>query len=126
MIASATLFGLCGAALIGLGLYGFVVQAHLLRRLIAFNIIGSGIFLLFGASGARDQLASTDPVAQALIITGIVVALAATAFGVGLVLAFAKVTGQTHLPEESDARQRPLKAGLPDRSVQTIVKDPAG
>lgn len=118
MIPSATLFGLCGAALIGLGLYGFVAHPHLLRRLIAFNIVGSGIFLLFGASGARDPLASTDPVAQALIITGIVVALAATAFGVGLVLAFARATGQTHLPEESDVRQRTPRSYPPARPAQ--------
>lgn len=100
MIPSATIFGLCGAALVGLGLYSFVIQAHLLRRLLAFNIIGSGIFLLFGASGARLPGVATDPVPQALIITGIVVALAATALGVGLVLAYARATGRTSLPED--------------------------
>ncbi|MFC3311208.1 proton-conducting transporter transmembrane domain-containing protein [Blastomonas aquatica] len=69
-----------------------------MRRLIAFNIIGSGIFLLFGASGSARSARIDRSRGAALIITGIVVALAATAFGVGLVLAFAKVTGQTHLP----------------------------
>ena len=106
MISSSTLFGLCGAAVIGIGLYGFVAHTHLLRRLVAFNIIGSGIFLLFGAAGARDTSSGSDPVTQALIITGIVVALAATAFGVGLVLAYARATGQRHLPEEATAQQR--------------------
>lgn len=102
MIASATVFGLCGAALIGLGLYGFVTHTHLLRRLIAFNVIGSGVFLLFGASAARVPSAGPDPAPQALIITGIVVALAATALGVGLVLAYARASGQAHLPEDGD------------------------
>lgn len=101
MIAPATIFGLCGAALIGLGLYSYVTNPHLLRRLLAFNVIGSGIFLLLGASSARLPLVAPDPVPQALIITGIVVALAATALGVGLVLAYARAAGRTSLPEES-------------------------
>jgi multicomponent Na+:H+ antiporter subunit C len=100
MMSSATIFGLCGAALIGLGLYGFVMQAHLLRRLLAFNVIGSGIFLLFGATAAQMSGEATDPVPQALIITGIVVALVATALGVGLVLAYARATGRSSLPED--------------------------
>ncbi|MFC7704721.1 NADH-quinone oxidoreductase subunit K [Plastorhodobacter daqingensis] len=96
---SVTLFGLTGAALIGLGLFGFVLHRHLLRRLLAFNVIGSGIFLYFGAAGARGGLA--DPVPQALIITGIVVALAATALAVALILAHARESGQAHLPEDA-------------------------
>lgn len=102
MIASSTVFGLCGTVLIGLGLYGFITHAHLLRRLIAFNVIGSGVFLLFGAMGAQAPGAQPDPVPQALIITGIVVALAATALGVGLVLAYARASGQAHLPEDRE------------------------
>ena len=102
MIGSAAVFGLCGAALIGLGFYSFVTQSHLLRRLLAFNITGSGIFLMFGASGARLPLAAADPVPQALIITGIVVALAATALAVGLIVTYARATGCPYLPEDSD------------------------
>jgi multicomponent Na+:H+ antiporter subunit D len=37
----AQIFGLCGAALIGIGLYGFIANSHLLRRLVAFNVIAS-------------------------------------------------------------------------------------
>lgn len=97
---SATIFGLGGAALIGLGLYGFVAQRHLLRRILAFNVIGSGIFLMFGAAGYRDPQIGADPVPQALIITGIVVALSATALAVALIVAYARATGRTHLPED--------------------------
>jgi multisubunit Na+/H+ antiporter MnhC subunit len=83
-VDSALLFALTGCALIGLGLYGFIVHAHLLRRILAFNVIGSGIFLLFGALGYLGIGQGTDPVPQALIITGIVVALSLTAFAVAL------------------------------------------
>jgi multicomponent Na+:H+ antiporter subunit C len=113
MIASATIFGLCGAALIGLGLYGFVTHTHLLRRLVAFNVIGSGIFLLFGATGARLPGAGADPVPHALIITGIVVALAATALGVGLVLAYARASGRACLPEDAEPQQDAAASGQP-------------
>ena len=39
-----TLFGLCGAALVGLGLYGLLCQPGALRKILAFNLIGSGVF----------------------------------------------------------------------------------
>lgn len=99
MIDSATLYGLTGAVLVGLGLFGFISRRDLLRRVLAFNVIGSGTFLVFGAAGARGG-AEADPVPQALIITGIVVALAATALAVGLVVAHARATGRGTLPED--------------------------
>ncbi len=104
MIDPALLYGLTGAAVVGLGLYGFLSLRHLLRRVLAFNVVGSGIFLMFGAAGYRGAVAEgtagADPVPQALIITGIVVALAATALAVGLILAHARATGRRTLPED--------------------------
>jgi len=44
-----------------------------------------------------------DPVAQALILTGIVIAIAATALGVRLARRHFELTGQTELPEDRDA-----------------------
>lgn len=102
MAGPATLYALCGAVLIGIGLYGFVTRPHLLRRILAFNVIGSGIFLLFGALGHRHGNTGVDAVPQALIITGIVVALSLTALAVALVLRLAEETGRATLPEESD------------------------
>ena len=96
-------FALTGAALVGLGFYGLIANSHLLRRVLAFNVIGSGIFLYFGAFASRGG--APDPVPQALIITGIVVALSATALAVGLVIAHARETGSVVLPE--DDRDRP-------------------
>lgn len=102
MIDSATMFGLCGAALVGVGFYGFAIHANVLRRLIAFNVIGSGVFLMLGAAGDRAPQAAADPVPQALIITGIVVALSATALGVTLLVAYARASGSPRLPEDTD------------------------
>lgn len=107
MMAAATIYGFTGAALIGLGLFGFVTHAHVLRRLLAFNVIGSGIFLFLGAATARWPHQATDPVPQALIITGIVVSLAATALGVGLVVAHARATRARASPAQDDREAGP-------------------
>ena len=100
-LSPSLLYGLCGAALIGLGLYGFVVHRRLIRRVLAFNVIGSGIFLFFGASAYRDPLAGSDPVPQAMIITGIVVALSATALALALMVAHARLAHRDALPEDA-------------------------
>ena len=102
MIESAPLFGLCGAVLIGIGFYGFIVHANVLRRLLAFNVMGSGIFLMLGAAGSRAPQTASDPVPHALIITGIVVALAATALGVALLVAYARASESSRLPEDAE------------------------
>jgi hypothetical protein len=52
----ATLAGLCGAALVGPGLFGFVTHPHLLRKILAFNLPGSGVFLLFASFAAHWQI----------------------------------------------------------------------
>ncbi|TCD06777.1 NADH-quinone oxidoreductase subunit K [Erythrobacteraceae bacterium CFH 75059] len=99
---TATLvYGLAGSVLVGVGLYGFAVRRHLLRQILAFNIIGSGLFLLFGALARRTPDGTSDPVPQAMIITGIVVAFAATALAEALAERYQELTGRTALEEDS-------------------------
>lgn len=98
-------YAVCGAALISLGLYGLLVHARLLRRIVAFNIIGSGIFLLFGAMARRGGGDYADPVPQAMIITGIVVAIAATALALGLIVAYARAGGGQGLGSDAAKKQ---------------------
>ena len=52
-MTGATLYGLAGAVLIGLGLYGVLAHATALRRILAFNLLGAGVFLLFGVAARR-------------------------------------------------------------------------
>jgi multicomponent Na+:H+ antiporter subunit C len=82
-MSATTVFGLCGAAIVGLGLYGLTTNPQPLRKIVAFNLIGSGVFMLFGVVARRGAAAGFggDPVPQALVITGVVVAFSATAFG---------------------------------------------
>ncbi|MCC6870028.1 MAG: NADH-quinone oxidoreductase subunit K [Burkholderiales bacterium] len=94
-----TIYGLTAAALIGVGLYGFIVHPQPLRKLVAFNVVGSGVFLLFGVIARRGAAAGLggDPVPQALLITGIVVAFSATALAVTVLLRLQEETGSTTL-----------------------------
>jgi multicomponent Na+:H+ antiporter subunit C len=105
-VTAATLFGLCAAVLIGVGLFGLIVNPHPLRKILAFNVIGSGVFLLFGAIARRGAAAGMggDPVPQALLITGIVVAFSATALAVALLLRLFDVSGSVTL--SSDAPEK--------------------
>jgi multicomponent Na+:H+ antiporter subunit C len=92
-------FGLCAAAAIGLGLYGMITNPRPLRKILAFNLIGSGAFLLFGVVARRGAGAGFggDPVPQALVITGIVVAFSATALATAILLRLFQDTGSTSL-----------------------------
>jgi multicomponent Na+:H+ antiporter subunit C len=100
---SASVFGLCGAAAVGLGLYGLITNPQPLRKMLAFNLLGAGTFVLFGVVGRRGAAAgfSADPVPQALVITGMVVALAATALAVALLLRLFDATGAAALDTQA-------------------------
>jgi len=98
-MTTVTLFGLCGAILVGLGLYSTLIHPQPLRKLIGFNLLGSGIFLIFGVIARRGAWSGVggDPVPQALVITGIVVAFAGTALAAGLLLRLFEETGTATL-----------------------------
>lgn len=92
-IQPGVLFGLCGAALVGIGLFAIVTSPVLLRRIVGCNILGAGIFLVFGAVARRGGAAGleADPVPQALVITGIVVAFSASALAIALLKRLAEL-----------------------------------
>lgn len=101
---SATLYALTGIGLFILGLYGLILQAHLIRKIMALNIMGSGVFLVLVGLGGRTPSAVPDPVPQAMVLTGIVVAIAATALALTLILRVQAETGRTDLPEDTPER----------------------
>ena len=102
-MSAAIPYGLCSAVLVGLGLFGLITHPQPLRKILAFNLIGSGIFLLFGVIARRGAAVGFggDPVPQALVITGLVVAFAGTALAVALLLRFVDETRRGTLrPDE--------------------------
>jgi multicomponent Na+:H+ antiporter subunit C len=100
MMTSGLMFALTGAALFAMGVAGVVLIEHLLRRILAFNLMGSGAFLVLVGLAQRADVA--DPVPQAMVLTGIVVAVAATALALALVRKLHALTGRFALPQESD------------------------
>ena len=95
------IFGLTAAVLIGIGVFGLIVSTDSLRKILAFNIAGTGVFLLAGAIARRGAAAGfeADPVLMALLITGIVVAFSATALAVALLVRLHAVAGDVSLAE---------------------------
>ena len=91
-----------GIVLVSFGLYALIVRRHMIRRLMAVNIMGSGVFSFFIAMAARGP-GEADPVPQAMVLTGIVVAVSATALGLVLIRRIHAVTGSTRLGDEMAA-----------------------
>ncbi len=92
------LYALAGAALVAIGLAGLLLLPQLLRKILAFNILGSGAFLILVGLGQRDG--GIDPVPQAMVLTGIVVAIAATALALALARQLLDLSGRMRLPED--------------------------
>jgi multicomponent Na+:H+ antiporter subunit C len=107
-MSSATLFGLCAAAVAGLGLYGLIVHPEPVRKILAFNALGAGVFVLFGVIARRGAAAGFggDPIPQALVITGIVVAFAATALAVALIGRLAQENAAATVSEDATGTRR--------------------
>jgi multicomponent Na+:H+ antiporter subunit C len=101
-VSQAAIYVLAAAAVIGAGVHGLLVAGHLLRKLLAINLLGAGVFLLLVTLASRGTEAP-DPVAQALVLTGIVVAVSMTAFALALLDRLFRETGETRLDVDDDA-----------------------
>lgn len=82
--------------LISISVYHFTTTRSAFKRLIAVNILGSGVFLFFVATAKNTTSETPDPVPHALVLTGIVVAVTATALAVSLL---------THLSRNRERKQ---------------------
>jgi multicomponent Na+:H+ antiporter subunit C len=103
-VSAVDLYLLSGVAIFAVCAYGLIVHAHLVRKVLAINMMGSGIFLLLTAVARRGD--ATDPVPHAMVLTGIVVAVSATAFALALIRKLHDMTGETYLPEEGEDRRK--------------------
>lgn len=99
-MTSGLLFAIVGVLLFAMGGAGVLLLDHLLRRILAFNLMGSGAFLVLVGLAQRHDVA--DPVPQAMVLTGIVVAVASTALALALLRRLHALTGRTRLPEVDD------------------------
>lgn len=97
---SSLLYALTGLLLFFLALYGLIVRVHLVQKIIATNIMAAGVFMILIAMAARHT--PPDPVPHAMVLTGIVVAVALTAFALVLAVRIREITGKCTLAEDSE------------------------
>jgi multicomponent Na+:H+ antiporter subunit C len=95
-MSAALLYASAGALLLSAGLFVVIVAVDLLRRIVALNVASGGVFLLLVGLAQAGPAAPRDPVAHALVLTGIVVAVSAT----GVALALARRIDAARLPED--------------------------
>lgn len=106
-MSAAMLYGIAGVIIVITGLRGLVAYRHLLRKVLAINLMGTGIFMLLIALADRQPGGPPDPVPHALVLTGIVVAVSGTALVLSLVVRLHAATGKTAFediqPESGEA-----------------------
>lgn len=100
-MSSGLIFTNAGVILFAMGIVGIILIRHLLRRILAFNFMGSGVFLVLVGLPQRDGV--VDPVPQAMVLTGIVVTVAATALALALLRRYYVLTGKFELPQDDEA-----------------------
>jgi len=93
-------YSITGMIIFTIGLFGVVTIGHLLRKIIAINIMAGGVFLFLISVAARNAHDFPDPVPQAMLLTGVVVALSATAFAIALARRIYTVSGETSLEDK--------------------------
>ena len=84
MLFAEVTYALTGVGLFALGLRGALLRRSLLGRIIAINVCGAGVFMLFVAIAYRGPGLAPDALPHALVLTGIVVAVSAMAMAVAL------------------------------------------
>lgn len=99
-MSSLALFTAAGAVLYILGFHAVMARAHLVWKVLGFNVMGGGVFLVLLSAAPRLTPEAADPVPQAMVLTGIVVAVGATALALGLALRVAARTGELYLTED--------------------------
>jgi multicomponent Na+:H+ antiporter subunit C len=93
-------YAAAGGALFAVGFFTLAAAGYVLRRIVALNVMSGGAFLMLVGLAQRGPAASVDPVAQALVLTGIVVAVSATALALSLARSVARESGAPRLPED--------------------------
>lgn len=98
-MSAGLIYALAGVLLFVMGAAGLILLPHLLRKILAFNLMGSGAFLVLVGMSQRDD--HIDSVTQAMVLTGIVVAVASTALAIALLRRLHALTGRIRLVDEN-------------------------
>jgi multicomponent Na+:H+ antiporter subunit C len=101
------IYAVAAVLLFVLGFYGVLAFPHLLRKIVAVNVMSSGVFLLLISIARRDAAEFPDPVPHAMVLTGIVVGISVSAFAMMLARRIYYQTGRTtlHAAEEEPQQE---------------------
>lgn len=99
----AMVYMLVGAGLFALGMRALFLREAALMKIIAANIAATGAFLFLVTIAPRVPGGSADPVAQAMVLTGIVISLAMTAYALALLRRVFQETGETILQPDDES-----------------------
>ena len=104
------LYSLTGLILFAMGFFTLIVHSHPLRKILSVNVMATGVFLILVATAYVPLgQGATDPVPQAMVLTGIVVSVSVTALALILACrvqetsnsALLKKTKKSKAPRES-------------------------
>ncbi len=93
----AELYVFAAAAVFGMGVHGLLIARHLMRKLLSVNLMLSAVFLLLLLFSSPID-GRPDPIPQALVLTGIVIAVSSTAFALALMVRLFRQSGRATLP----------------------------
>jgi multicomponent Na+:H+ antiporter subunit C len=79
-----TYYTIAGLLLFCVGLGGLFFCRDLMRKVMAVNLAGSGVFLVLVDLAQRQGDVPPDPIPHAMVLTGIVIAVSATAVALAL------------------------------------------
>ncbi len=102
VLSQTDIYALAGALLFCIGLYGLMIRPHLLHKVLALNIMSTGIFFVIVAVARRVPGQTPDPLPHAMVLTGIVVTVSATAFALALLKRIFTETGAVCLDDTGD------------------------
>ena len=90
-------FEIAAVILFGIGFINLLLQSNLIKKIVAFNVMDSSVFLFLASqgyiegrmapivtNGITDSANYVNPIPAGLVLTGIVVAVSTTAFFLAL------------------------------------------
>ncbi|MBU0944894.1 MAG: NADH-quinone oxidoreductase subunit K [Proteobacteria bacterium] len=104
------LYSMTGLLLFAMGLFTLFIHSHPLRKILAVNVMSTGVFLIMVATAYKPMpLGNIDPVPHAMVLTGIVVSVSVTALALLLACRVQETSNldllerkkQARIPEES-------------------------
>lgn len=78
------IYAISAVFVLAIAVRGLFEHSRMVGKILAANLTGSGVFLLFVAIARRAPEGIPDPVVHALVLTGIVVSVSATALALAL------------------------------------------